>query len=256
MNVKASNIEIRNATLKYQGVLIFDHLNLIIPAGKITCLLGPSGVGKTSLLEMIAGLIITKTNAEEFIQGDITDDQGRTLPSHIAYLAQNDSLLPWLNALDNALLGYHLRGNLNPTIIERAQSLFKKLGLAQAQKKYPRHLSGGMRQRVALIRTFLEDTPIILLDEPFSALDAITRFQLQTLTCELLKNKTVFLVTHDPTEALRLADKIEILAGRPARLQNSIELTTSAPRDLDNPEVLAKQAALFRALTAANEMPS
>ena len=110
-----------------------------------------------------------------------------------------------------------------------------------------------MRQRVTLVRTLLEDKPIVLMDEPFSALDAITRFQLQTLAAELLKNRTVFLVTHDPLEALRLADEIYILSGKPATLHLAARLTTSTPRDPANPEFLDYQATLFHDLTRAKE---
>lgn len=244
--INAPTLFIRNAFLAYGKTILFDHLHLTLTGGKFTCLLGPSGVGKTTLLRMIAGL--------ELVNGEISCDNQKPLPKQIAYLAQNDLLMPWLTALNNALLGARLRAVLSPSIIKYAKNLFAKVGLSDTEKKYPRQLSGGMRQRVALVRTLLEDKPIVLMDEPFSAVDAITRFHLQSLAARLLKNRTVLLVTHDPSEALRLADDIYILAGQPATLQSSIHLTSDTPRDPADKEFIHYQAKLFQALTAAREM--
>jgi putative hydroxymethylpyrimidine transport system ATP-binding protein len=132
--------------------------------------------------------------------------------------------------------------------------LFSQAGVKNAQYKYPRQLSGGMRQRVALIRTLLEDKPIVLMDEPFASLDTITRFELQNVASNLLKNRTVFLVTHDPLEALRLADDIYILAGQPANLTLFAEFNTTTPRDLTHPDILLNQALLFNALAQAKDI--
>ncbi|HSW69101.1 MAG TPA: ABC transporter ATP-binding protein [Gammaproteobacteria bacterium] len=238
---------IKNIFLSYQKEIVFDDLNIDFAEGKISCLLGPSGTGKSTLLKIIAG-IIPGGNAGEIFRGDISVNF-----TQIAYMAQTDLLQPWFNAWDNALLGHRLRGAVSPALRLAAQELFIKTGLQGAEKKFPDQLSGGMRQRVALVRTFLEDKPIILMDEPFSAVDAITRFQLQALAVELLKNRTVIFVTHDPLEALRLANDIYILSGQPATCMKVIELKSPPLRDLDHPELMAHQADLYRALVGTKE---
>lgn len=237
-------IQIQNVSFSYQNNLLFDELNLTLPAGKITCLLGPSGVGKTSLLRLIAKL--APATVEEQFSGQIHCDY-----QQIAYMAQDDLLLPWLSALENAIL----ISNLNhysrvehKILIEQARELFARIGLKDCENKLPRELSGGMRQRVALIRTLLANKSIVLMDEPFSGLDAISRFHMQSLAAEVLKNRTVLLVTHDLFEALRIGHEIYILSGTPAKLSFHLTLTSSTPRDLSDPEVIQHQATLFHAL--------
>lgn len=232
-------VTLHNVSLIYdQHTLLFDQFNFTLTPQKFSCILGPSGVGKTSLLRLIAKLI--------------TPERGEVISQHMpSYMAQTDLLLPWLNAIDNAQLGAKLRGEKSKQTLAQAQALFSQLGLQHAEKKFPHELSSGMRQRVALARTLLENREIILMDEPFSALDAITRFELQTLTATLLKNRTVLLVTHDPTEALRLADEIYVLAGLPAHIHTTLQLTTMTPRDLSDPEIAKHQAILFDALLQA-----
>src|SRR5580700_201100 len=137
-------ISIRNACLSYDGQILFHKLNLTLRAGKTTCLLGPTGIGKTTLLRILAGLVSPKSH---FFQGDISCDSSILLHQHIAYMAQEDNLLPWMHALDNALIGYRLRGNLTENLRDRAKTLFSQMGLENAQSKFPRELSGGMRQR-------------------------------------------------------------------------------------------------------------
>lgn len=241
---------IQEASLAFKDNIIFEHLNLTIKAGQCVCLLGESGVGKSCLLRMIANLI---TLASEN-QSKITCDNSRPITDQIAYMAQTDLLLPWLTAEDNAMLYAKLHGNISKNEKARLNELFQQVGLTGANHKYPHELSGGMRQRVALVRTLIQDKPIILMDEPFSALDAITRFQLQTLAADLIKNHTVLLITHDPLEALRIADEIYILSGRPAQLNLIIKLKSDKPRDLDNPELKNYQATLYDALLRAKEL--
>lgn len=239
-------ISIRNAFLQFNQSILFENLSFDIPEKKITCLLGRSGVGKSTLLRMIAGLLIDDKNT--IVKSQI--NCSFTLENQIAYQAQSDLLLPWLNALDNAILGSNLRGEKNPETVLRAEKFFSQVGLSNALKKFPHELSGGMKQRVALIRTLMEDKPIVLMDEPFSSLDAITRLELQPLTVELLRDKTVLMVTHDPLEALRIADEVVVMSGQPATVEKILHLTTATPRNLNNEEIFRFQEKLYEALQA------
>ncbi len=243
---RAPMIQIQQLSFLYKDMPLWIDLNLTLKAGLVTCLLGPSGVGKTTLLRLIAGLITLPSTTPS-----ITADGNPILPSDVAYLAQTDLLLPWLSALDNVLIGTRLRGMPSDTMTKQAKSLFRRMGLSHALHQYPHELSGGMRQRVALARTLLEEKSIVLMDEPFSAVDCITRFELQTLATELLRGRTVLLVTHDPYEALRIADEIYVLAGNPAQLQKAASLTTKTPRALTDVELIQYQAILFALLTEA-----
>jgi putative hydroxymethylpyrimidine transport system ATP-binding protein len=239
--------------LRYGGRVVFDTLELELPGGRTTCLLGPSGVGKTSLLRLIAGLAPDT-------QGDVVDEAGRPVVGRIAYLAQRDLLLPWLSVLGNVTLGYRLRGEARGrtgrrTTETRARALLARVGLAERAGDRPAQLSGGERQRVALARTLMEDRPVVLMDEPFSALDAITRFELQALAAELLAGRTALLVTHDPLEALRLGHRVLVMAqesaGSPARLDAALEPAGVPPRDPADPALLAQQAELLKRLIRA-----
>jgi putative hydroxymethylpyrimidine transport system ATP-binding protein len=245
----APNIYIQNATLRFKETVLFNNLNFTIPGGRFSCLLGRSGSGKTTLLRLIANLIPFEQKNTHF-QGILHTDNGISLQNNIAYLAQGDILLPWLSAFDNAILGTHLRGDTRKKICATANRLFIDTGLRDVAHKFPHELSGGMRQRVALIRTLLEEKPIVLMDEPFSQLDAITRYELQTLTVKLLKGRTVFLVTHDPFEALRMADAIFILDEVSHTFQTMTEFTTPTPRNPNDTEVMKYYGDLINILTA------
>ncbi len=244
----APDIRIRGARLSYGGDLLFDHLDADFPGGRCTCLLGPSGVGKSSLLRLIAGL------APKGVGGEVTDGDGLAIAGRIAWMGQTEPLMPWLSARGNVAIGARLRGDPDyAQAVERADALLARVGLTGRERDRPAALSGGMRQRVALARTLFEDRPVVLMDEPFSALDAITRLELQDVTARLLAGRTVILVTHDPLEALRLGHVIHVMAGRPATLGASILPPGEPPRRLDDPQVLALQAELLRHLTRARE---
>jgi putative hydroxymethylpyrimidine transport system ATP-binding protein len=257
-SIQAPSIHIRNAYLAFQNVVLFDQLNLTLPGGKCTCLLGPSGIGKSTLLRLIAGLITIEAASQEkiVIRAEIHCDNDLPLSKQIAYMAQMDLLLPWLTVLDNVLIGSRLRHESSTTrrlLTEQAKELLHTVGLEKTLGLYPRQLSGGMRQRVALVRTLIENKPIVLMDEPFSALDTITRYKLQTMAADLLRNRTVLFITHDPLEALRLADEIFIMSGQPAQLHAPLELSTPTPRDSGEPKLLELQAALLHELTSSYE---
>ena len=238
----ALSVSVHAARLEFDGRALFDDLDITVSAGAITCLLGPSGVGKSSLLRLIAGL--GPLGPSDRVRcGD-----GRPLSGRIAYMDQRDLLLPWLNALDNVTLGGRLRGV--PRDHDRALDLLARVGLSDSAESYPAALSGGMRQRVALARTLMEDRPVVLMDEPFSALDAITRYRLQALAAELLVGRTVLLVTHDPFEALRLGHRIHVMSGRPARLDEPLAPPGLPPRDPAGTDLAALHHDLLARLTA------
>lgn len=219
----------------FGGTPLFRDLRLKVPAGKWTCLLGSSGVGKSTVLNLFAGL----ANEVEFV-GTIGASDG-PLKNRVALMAQDDLLLPWLSVAGNVALGARLRGEKIDT--DRVATVLGRVGLADKVHSKPAELSGGQRQRVALARTLMEDRPIVLLDEPFSALDARTRARMQELTAELLQGRTVLLVTHDPAEAARLGHVINVMAAN--RIETMTPPEGDAPRAVDAPAVLQAQAQLL-----------
>lgn len=240
-------IQIKNLTLAYQSDIVFSRINLDLTPCKWVALLGISGVGKSSLLRVLAGLSI----AQGKLQGTIETDNHIPLHQQIAYMAQTDLLLPWLTVFENTTLKLKLRThspNEYTQEANRAKDLLEKTGLGKVLDFFPHQLSGGMRQRVALVRTLMENKPIVLMDEPFSALDTLTRYKLQHLAADLMRDKTVLFITHDPTEALVLADEIYIMQGQPASLNHFTSLTAAKPRCLMHPDVIQLQARLFNHL--------
>ncbi len=223
----------------FENKPLFENIAMDIPSAKWTCLLGASGVGKSTILRLILNL---ETGGD--FSGEIGASDGLPLTNRVSYMAQTDLLLPWLNVLDNICLGARIRGE--EIQYENADALIEKLGLSAHKTKFPQELSGGMRQRVALGRALMEDRPVILLDEPFSALDAHTRADMQELAFQMLRHKTVLLVTHDPAEASRLGDQIVILSAKQAAIWQTP--TTSTIRAVNAPETIACQAALFENL--------
>jgi putative hydroxymethylpyrimidine transport system ATP-binding protein len=233
------DIAVRHASLRYGGAFLIQDLDFVLPGGRWTCLLGPSGVGKSSLLRVIAGL-------EPLDRGEVVCTDGRPLAGRLAWMSQRDDLLPWLRVIDNVTLGARLRGQRADRA--KALDLLERAGLAAQRGQLPATLSGGQRQRAALARTLMEDRPVVLMDEPFSALDAITRARLQVLAATLLAGRTVLLVTHDPLEALRLGHRIQVMTGHPARIEGTTLPDGAPPRDLHDPALLAQQGDLLAQL--------
>jgi putative hydroxymethylpyrimidine transport system ATP-binding protein len=240
---RCPGIDIEGLSLRFGTRTIFENLSLHIPGGRIMALLGTSGAGKTSLLKILAGLAAAS-------QGTVGASDGGPLAGRIAYMGQTDLLYPWLRVIDNVMLGSRLRHEGSDPA--RAMHLLERVGLADRARALPMELSGGMRQRTALARTLYENRPIVLMDEPFSALDAVTRARIQELAAELLQGRTVLLITHDPMEACRLGHQLVVLAGHPAVLGAPIIVPGSVPRALDDPDLLLTQGHLMRALVAAD----
>jgi len=203
---------------------VLEGISLTLERGTWTTCVGPSGCGKTTLLRVLADLI-------EPERGSVRAVGNVPRSSLVAYLPQQDTLLPWRSALSNAVLGAELdRRPLHQALAE-AQELFARFGLRDAERRYPNRLSGGMRQRVAVIRTYLTHREVLLLDEPLGALDPLTRTALQGWLLDVWGElgKTVLLVTHDVEEALLLSDRVLVLSPRPARIRRAVAPTLPRP---------------------------
>ncbi len=237
--MQAPAIILDQVRLDFDGKPLFADLSLRFAGCQTTCLLGPSGCGKSTLLKLIAGAPLPWTGRIDF---EPVANAGSRV---VAWMGQNDLLLPWLSLLDNVLLGPRLRGQSGPAARTRALDLLKAGGLEAYADALPATLSGGMRQRGALLRTLMEERPVLLMDEPFSSLDALTRLRLQNLAARLTRNATVILVTHDPLEALRLADRIVVLAGTPVRVAAEFALEGATPRDAADPNLNRRYAELL-----------
>lgn len=221
------------------GVTLFAPLRLELAAGEWTGLLGASGVGKSTLLRLLAGL---DTGAR--FNGMITPGDHAPLAGRVAFMGQSDLLAPWLDVFGNVILGPRLRGQ-KPDLA-RAREIIDRVGLTPHIHQRPHTLSGGQRQRAALARTLFEDRPLVLLDEPFSALDARTRAEMQEIAGRLLAGRTVLLVTHDPGEAARLSHRAWLMSE--AGLQQ-LDLPQTPPvRAVDDPLTMSAQAAMYRKL--------
>lgn len=199
-------------------------------------LIGPSGCGKSTLLRMIAGLLTPDKGSIEF---------GKTSPGnhpHAILIFQDQALFPWLNVIENIAFGLEMQGISKKERLEKSNAILVKYGLEGFSRSYPHQLSGGMRQRVALARAFLSDPEVLLMDEPFGALDAQTRLVLQEELLRIWRDdrKTILFVTHDIEEAIMLSDRILVLTDRPGKIREEITIPLDRPRDLtsrDHPKI-------------------
>lgn len=213
-----------------QRVIALDSIDLAIGAGEFVAIVGPSGCGKSTLLRIIAGILPTTTGAVT------VNDMPVTGPvTGLGIVFQNPVLLEWRNILDNVLMQIELRSLGRASYLDRARQLLTAVGLSEFADRYPRQLSGGMRQRAAIVRALIHDPPLLLMDEPFGALDALTREQMRIDLEELwLKTrKTVLFVTHSIDEAVLLADRVIVMSPRPGRIEQTIEIGLPRPRGLD-----------------------
>ena len=206
---------------------VLSGVDLSVGDGEFVSIIGPSGCGKSTMLNIIAGLDQPDSGVVEVFGDEGPDRLGRT-----GYMQQKDLLLPWRSVLDNAALGLEIRGVPRRQARERALELTEEFGLKGFEHQFPFALSGGMRQRAAFLRTMLLDQDILLLDEPFGALDALTRVQMQEWLLELWSrlSKTIVLITHDVDEALLLSDRVYVLTGRPGRVTMVMSVELPRPR--------------------------
>jgi ABC-type nitrate/sulfonate/bicarbonate transport system ATPase subunit len=246
------SVSIRGLGHSYAELRTIERLDLEVPSDAVVGLVGPSGCGKSTLLELICGL-------REPAAGSLTvagKADGAERLARCAFMPQRDLLLPWYSALDNAGLALRNRGQGRAEARRRAAALFERFGLAGFERARPAELSGGMRQRVAFLRTLVAGKPVLALDEPFASLDAITRAEMQAWLAAALRAdpRTVVLVTHDVEEALYLSDRVAVLSARPARIV--AELNAPSPRAADRDAAVtdpAFVAARERALGALHE---
>jgi ABC-type nitrate/sulfonate/bicarbonate transport system ATPase subunit len=212
------------------GVLpVIQDLSFSAEPGKFVSLIGPSGSGKSTLFNVMAGL---ETPASGRVLLDGADVTGQC--EHFSYMPQKDLLFPWRTVLDNAALGLEVQGVKRREARDRARSLFSTFGLSGFENSHPFELSGGMRQRAALLRTVVQDRDVLLLDEPFGALDSLTRTEMQDWLAGVWERYhwTVVLITHDIREAVYLSDKVVVLSARPAQVRLEVEVDLPHPRDI------------------------
>ena len=226
-----------NLQIGYGNIPIVQLQQLELVADGWNCIVGVSGCGKSTLLKALAGLLPARCDSAP---------QLRTV-----LLCQDDSLLPWLNVEDNVLLGARLRGEaVSQELRHQAHSCLQQVGLNDVKNSWPITLSGGMRARVALARTLMEEADLLLLDEPFAALDAVTKSKMQTLAFELLHGRSVLLVTHDPLEALRLGHSLQLLQKNNQQIQQ-LKLPEQQPlRDFDAMGMSSHYQQVLRALAS------
>ena len=237
----------------FQGASLYEELSFTVHREEFVCLLGPSGCGKSTALRLLGGLIPTSSGSIS-----VGGKSPAVAWSEMAFVFQSPRLAPWRTALANVELGPLLRsGHLTEQDREKAKNLLGLVGLTKDAQKYPRMLSGGERQRVSIARALAVDPEIILMDEPFSALDPNTRQRLRSEIIDIKRRtrKTVIFVTHDVNEALILADRIVVFSDKPARIVAEIEPGVPYPRDVESHPVLKRQRTelLARLGVSANE---
>jgi NitT/TauT family transport system ATP-binding protein len=211
-------VELRGATRRFRDVEALAGVDLALAEGEIVAIVGPSGCGKSTLLELVAGLE--------------RPDAGAVDAPAAAYMPQKDLLLPWRDALGNAAIALEAGGTPRREARRRAAPLFERFGLGGFERTPPYELSGGMRQRVAFLRTLLPGRPLLLLDEPFASLDSLTRGEMQSWLAGALEAepRTTLLVTHDVEEALYLSDRVAVMSPRPGRIVAELEVGLPRPR--------------------------
>src|SRR3954453_7979647 len=234
----ATAVRLEGVVKRFGPVEALAGVSLRAAPGEVVAVVGPSGCGKSTLLELVCGLL--------------APDRGRIEAGTAVLMPQRDLLLPWADALDNAALALRVRGVGRGEARRRAAPAFAEFGLEGFERAKPDELSGGMRQRVAFLRTLLAGAPVLCLDEPFGALDAISRAEMQAWLAGALARepRTVLLVTHDVEEAVVLADRVVVLSPPPGRVVAELEIAAPRPRRATDPDVVALRSRALEALRA------
>jgi len=247
---EAGEVRVEGLEHSFAQLRVLDHLALRAAPHEVLGIVGPSGCGKSTFLELVSGL-------QEPDTGTISVDGDRGSAGRLArcaYMPQRDLLLPWMSAIDNAALALLNRGARRAEARRAAGPLFERFGLHGFEASHPAELSGGMRQRVAFLRTLIAGKPVLLLDEPFASLDAITRGEMQAWLASALATdpRTVVLVTHDVEEALYLSDRVTVLSARPGRVVDQLEVPDPRAADrataVTSPAFAAMRERAMRAL--------
>lgn len=223
MNTCQNNKKLRVESIKknFNSTSVIEDVSFYVKENEFVSLLGPSGSGKSTIFNIISGLLKPDSGKVIINQDDYTGKTG-----HVSYMYQKDLLLPWKKIIDNAAMPLTIKGEKKDVAREKVSKYFKTFGLEGFEEKYPHQLSGGMKQRAALLRTYMFSKDIMLLDEPFGALDAITRSKMHFWLLDVIKNlnTTVLFITHDIEEAIFLSDRIYILSDKPARIKEEVEV--------------------------------
>lgn len=257
MSATANKLTVENVSKTYRGagggenVTALRDVGIEIGSGEFVSIVGPSGCGKSTLFNIIAGLV-TPSSGRVLLDGDQPDD----LLGKVGYMPQRDMLMPWRTVLDNTTLGLELNGMKKKEAHKVALGEFSRFGLAGFEKQWPAKLSGGMKQRAALLRTFLAGRELMLLDEPFGALDALTRAQMQSWLLDVWQGdkKTILFVTHDVEEAVYLSDRVYVMSGRPGKVSLCVDVNLPRPRRSEitmDPGFLALKQKLLKPLEEA-----
>ena len=238
-------LKVSDLCKRFGDLSVLENFNLTVPRNGFTVLIGPSGCGKSTLFDVLTG-VVPRENGKIFW----LDRKLEHLGKNAAYMQQKDLLLPWLNLLNNALLPAKIVGKDLPISETNARGLFSRLGLGGFEDYLPAETSGGMRQRCALVRTLMFERELVLLDEPLSALDAITRTSLQSLLL-LLQNefsKSILMITHNIDEALMLADEVLVMSRLPMQIVEQFDLSGTKPRRPGNPALIEIKEHVLRLL--------
>lgn len=225
----ATNLELRDVSKSFGGQLVLGATSLTVASGSFCAIVGPSGCGKSTLFNIVAGLA-TPDTGDVLVEGASV----RGKAGHVGYMLQKDLLVPWRTVEDNILMIQHLTGRVSAAQRTRAREIAARYGLGDFLSHYPAALSGGMRQRVAFMRTLMSEQQLLLLDEPFGALDAHTRFDMQEWLLAVWRDsgQTILFITHDVDEAIFLADRVVVMSPRPGRVVADFPNPLPRPRGL------------------------
>ena len=241
-----ARLELKNLRKSFGPTDVLADIDLCVQPGEFVSILGPSGAGKSTILQLLTGASTPDAGHMLFDGQPLTPAQHR-----FAFMPQGDALMPWRRIIDNTTLGLEIQGLGRQAARARVTPLFAEFGLAGFENHYPAQLSGGMRQRAALLRTVVQQRPMLLLDEPFGALDALTRAQMQRWLADMWTRHrwTVLLITHDVREAVLLSDRVYVLSARPAHIAHEFRVPHDHPRpSVGSPALAAIEAEILQTL--------